>query len=667
MLRLLLPAMVLLPLAMNAAAAYAAWRQTWSEAATEMARTADAAAEYARRLFDGLLLRLDRADDILAGLTDADIRAREPELHAALARASAGAPSDDHRAPYIFVYDREARPLVSGSVFPVPRGQSFMHREFNTALRGPGAPVLHVSPAYIGSVTGRSFFAVTRRRLETGNGLPQQDYDGVINASVDVEEASEGLRRLAGEARSDVLSLLRQDGVVLARSLRDANNVGRVAEGSPILAAFRRGEDRGLAGLVSSIDQVERLVAFRRVSGYPVYASAARRRTEVVAHWRRIVAGQLTVGLPATLALLGLAVLVRRRSRDLAASHAGLERRVAERTAELAESEARLRLAQEAGGVGLWDWELDSGRVFWSEQYFRVWNLDPAHIAPSFDSFLAALDPADRAPTAARLEATRRDPAQRSYEAEFRLPQPDGTVRWVLARGEILRDPKTGEALRLVGVCLDVTERRLSEDRLRLLAREVDHRAKNALAVVQAAVRLAPKHDAGAFAQAIDGRVRSLARVHSLLAEGRWTGTDLRGLAEGELAAFLPHAAGEAPGAIRAEIDGPSTWLGPAAAQALSMALHELATNAVKYGALSAEGGLVRLSWAVDGPAGLLRLCWAESGGPPLAAPPRHRGFGSRVLEGTVQGQLGGSVRQDWTAAGLVCRIEVPLDRLAQG
>ena len=206
----------------------------------------------------------------------------------------------------------------------------------------------------------------------------------------------------------------------------------------------------------------------------------------------------------------------------------------------------------------------------------------------------------------------------------------------------------------------EVKERRRVEERQTLLTRELDHRAKNALAVVQAALRLTPRDDAEAFARAVEGRVSALSRAHTLLAEGRWDGAELGALAAGELAPFL---AADADGP-RAELLGPPLSLSPGAAQALSMALHELATNAVKHGALSVPGGRVSLRWSADGAAGLLKLRWEETGGPPLAAPPSRRGFGSRVLEATLRVQLGGAVTRGWEPAGLVCEAALPLPRV---
>ncbi|MBV1797498.1 sensor histidine kinase [Siccirubricoccus sp. G192] len=219
---------------------------------------------------------------------------------------------------------------------------------------------------------------------------------------------------------------------------------------------------------------------------------------------------------------------------------------------------------------------------------------------------------------------------------------------------------------RFAALFLNVTERKVAEERQALLMREVDHRAKNALAVVQAALRLTKASDVPTYMRAIEGRVGALARAQAVLAEDRWAGADLRVLLRGELAAFLDD---NGMGGPRAGLEGPVVALPTGAAQPLAMAVHELATNAVKYGALSTPAGRVSVSWRLDGgPAGTLRLRWAEAGGPPVTGPPGRRGFGSRVLDSTVRGQLGGTVSLAWEAAGLVCDIEVPLgDAAAAG
>jgi two-component sensor histidine kinase len=201
------------------------------------------------------------------------------------------------------------------------------------------------------------------------------------------------------------------------------------------------------------------------------------------------------------------------------------------------------------------------------------------------------------------------------------------------------------------------------ETRLRLLAREVDHRAKNALAVVQAMLQLTPKNDLTTYVRAVEGRVSALSRAQTLLSEDQWRGASLHALLKAELAPFVSE--GDAEFGTRAELEGPPVLLPPTAAQPLAMAVHELATNAVKHGALSTPGGRVAISWHLTGqgnaPARALVLRWKESGGPPVAGAPAGRGFGSRVMTTVVRGQLGGRLSQSWLPGGLLCEIVIPM------
>jgi PAS domain S-box-containing protein len=207
-------------------------------------------------------------------------------------------------------------------------------------------------------------------------------------------------------------------------------------------------------------------------------------------------------------------------------------------------------------------------------------------------------------------------------------------------------------------------ERLRAEARQTLLAREVDHRAKNALSVVLAALRLTRALDVGSFQHAIEGRVAALARAQTLLAEDRWTGADLETMLRGELAPFLSADDARRPKAL---LTGPRIILPTHAAQPLAMALHELATNAVKHGALSVAAGRLTISWRLEaGPPRMLHLRWTEVGGPPVLGSPDRKGFGTRVLQGTVRDQLGGTVTLTWADPGPVCDIAVPLQHRAR-
>ncbi|MBC4019013.1 sensor histidine kinase [Siccirubricoccus deserti] len=199
-----------------------------------------------------------------------------------------------------------------------------------------------------------------------------------------------------------------------------------------------------------------------------------------------------------------------------------------------------------------------------------------------------------------------------------------------------------------------------------LLMREVDHRAKNVLAVVQSVLRLSPRDEPRTFVVAVEARIAALGRTQSLLAEAGRSGADLRVVVEQEVAPYI-QGQGQAPRLASVLIDGPQVALAATAVQPLAMVLHELATNAAKHGALSTSGGTVEIRWSAGrriGEDGLLHLRWAESGGPPVPGTPSRRGFGSRVIEATVRGQLGGSVVRRWARTGLICEVTVPLGRI---
>jgi two-component sensor histidine kinase/two-component SAPR family response regulator len=182
-----------------------------------------------------------------------------------------------------------------------------------------------------------------------------------------------------------------------------------------------------------------------------------------------------------------------------------------------------------------------------------------------------------------------------------------------------------------------------------LLAREVDHRARNSLAVIQSIVAMMPATPSASAAKIIEGRIRAMARAHTLLSEARWEGADLSRLVNEELE---PYRAND-----RIRVSGPAVAIRPAVAQNFALAVHELATNAAKYGALSAQNGALTVSWSLDEQT--LTLAWVETGGPP-AKKPERMGFGTRVIEASIKRQLGGNVFKEWRPSGLRATIAIP-------
>jgi PAS domain S-box-containing protein len=197
-------------------------------------------------------------------------------------------------------------------------------------------------------------------------------------------------------------------------------------------------------------------------------------------------------------------------------------------------------------------------------------------------------------------------------------------------------------------IARDITGQKRSQEEIAILAREAEHRSKNVLANVQAMVKLSQSDTSAGLKEAIEGRIRALANVHSLFVETRWIGAELSTIATQELAPYSKESE------TRVRIEGPQVFLKPDIAQSIAMILHELATNAAKYGALMAAEGQIELKWS-HGADGWLILCWTEMGGPELQTPAR-KGFGTRITERMVD-QLKGKAHFDWRPEGLVCEI----------
>jgi two-component sensor histidine kinase/DNA-binding response OmpR family regulator len=343
-----------------------------------------------------------------------------------------------------------------------------------------------------------------------------------------------------------------------------------------------------------------------------------------------------------------------RKTRQLEAFNRELESRVAERTAalessnaQLLESERRRSLALRAGNMGSWDLDPVSGSYTWDEGQYRLYGVAKSAFVANIQNVLGLVHADDQEAIDSTMKHT--IATGQGGQMEFRIIRPDGEQRWCLGTVAVTSD-SPGQAMRLSGCTVDITERKLAEERQVLLAREVDHRAKNALAVVQSLVRLTRAETITDFVKAVDGRVRALASVHTLLSESRWEGASLRQLVDDEMAPYQSRQAGQI------YIDGSPVLLLPAAAQTFALALHELATNAAKYGALS-TGGCVKIKW--EPKAEDLVLSWEEEAGAKVEAP-SSKGFGLTVIKASIEGQLSGKVSLDWRPSGLRCRFSIP-------
>jgi PAS domain S-box-containing protein len=322
---------------------------------------------------------------------------------------------------------------------------------------------------------------------------------------------------------------------------------------------------------------------------------------------------------------------------------------LAQSTSQLGESERRRSMAIAAGKMGSWDWDWINGDWMWDAGQYRIFGVDQRNFKVTSENIQALLHPDD-------VENLRKaiahfEKGARSYESEFRVLRPDGEVRCCVGTAAATVD-RAGRVVRLSGVTVDITERKRAEERQNLLAREVDHRAKNALALAQSIVRLTRASDVKDYVQAVEGRISALARVHTILSLSNWEGAEVGRLVDEEIA---PYSSGD-----QIELFGEELQLLPATAQTLALALHELVTNSAKYGALSTLAGRLKIKWEVRGEQ--LQLLWEERGGPPVEKPV-SRGFGTRSVIASIESQLGGRAEFDWRAEGLICRLLVPLTR----
>lgn len=324
----------------------------------------------------------------------------------------------------------------------------------------------------------------------------------------------------------------------------------------------------------------------------------------------------------------------------------------------LTKNETRVRLAQEAGGVGIWEWDVDSGVAVWSELSYRLMGL-PDGEPVSIEAFADAIHGDDRRRVRDAIDAAVRDGG--TFDAEFRVVHQDGSIRWIHAKAELFGANETRRG-RMVGINIDVTERVMAEMRQRVLVQELHHRVKNTLAIVQSIARQTFRGVAGtdgAF-EAFENRLANLARTHDLLMLNETIGGTLLAIV-GE--AIAPYGGGQPE---RFSVSGPHVVIDPRAAVALSMALNELGTNATKYGALALPAGRVAIAWSIRPEADRLLLTWTESGGPPVQAPARS-GFGSRLIERVLAHELEGSAHIFYRPDGIVCEIDMPVAGAADG
>jgi PAS domain S-box-containing protein len=652
-LRVLLCAAVILPWLVAAGISWQWHHEEIDSATMTAAKTAGIVREHMLRVIEGQASAIEIVDRLIAGMSWDDIRNSQP-LHRELRAIAA-------RAPHI-----EAVTLVSpdgqgannSDVFPAP-ALGVADRDYFRALKTRDE--LHIGRVIEGRRTGNFYYTVSRRR-HTADG----SFDGLILITV-AQEYLENFWRSLVSGNGSVVTLVRKDGNMLGRYPGLQSIPPSLAANSPFLNVARS-QQSGTYQHVSEIDGVPRIYAFNAIGDLGLFAIVGLSRDAVLATWR---SGTMYLGLAAALVSFLLSALILLAQRKQNALAREIERRAEvektlvareEHVAALERADVALRasekkfrtlfeklkqgvLIRDASGV-IVAANAAAERIFGNSiEEMR------GHTTESLGWVPLAVDgeriPVECRPSIVALRTGKEN--EGALMSVFNVA--DAKRRWVVADAIPITDT-AGTVKGVFSIYSDVTEQRRTEEAERLLAREVDHRAKNTLAVIQAIVRLSRAPTLKEFVASVEGRIHALASVHTLLARDRWSGADLRSVIDVELAPFRSSDG-------RITISGPGVRLRAEAAQPLAMVIHELATNAAKYGALSPERPQARLSIAWEYRNGRLQLRWRETG-VPIASPPKTTGFGDRLVRSTVESQFRGSWQPTWTADGLDAVLVLP-------
>jgi len=342
-----------------------------------------------------------------------------------------------------------------------------------------------------------------------------------------------------------------------------------------------------------------------------------------------------------------------RKTRQLAELNRELEKRVVERTSELSAVAARLNLAMDVARLGTWDWNLNSGEIVWSEGHYALHGYRVGEVEPSYEAWRQRVHPDDRP----AVERAVQDALATGtpYHQIYRAVTPDGGVIWCDARATFERD-RTGRPQRMIGVVMDVSEHKAAEERQKLMLTELHHRVKNSLATVQAVAGLSARQASSmeAFCSSFTRRLVAMSRTHTLLVSSNWQRIGLRQLLANEVVSFDGRQS-------RVSLSGPPITLPSEIALTLGLAIHELTTNAAKYGALSVPDGRLEVSWAMQssGEGGELRIVWRERDGPKVA-PPTRQGFGTVLLQRVFAAIPGGAVDVRYDYDGIEVDLVIP-------
>ena len=327
----------------------------------------------------------------------------------------------------------------------------------------------------------------------------------------------------------------------------------------------------------------------------------------------------------------------------------------ARRSAEqqIAHGAQMLLVASEIGKVGMWDWNVNTGELIWSDEHFRMEGYEVGEVIPTYERWAERVHPDDR--EGCDIKIAQAMESGEDYVNEYRICHADGDVRWVSARGRYLYDEQ-GKPVRMLGAMIDITHRRREEEWQRLLVAELQHRVRNLIGMVRSVARLsAPSHrNVDDYVDHLIGRLQAMGRTQSTLTRSPGRSVDLSELVREEL---VVHAVQP----DMCHVDGPEVALSPHAAEIVTLAIHELATNSVKYGALG-DTGYIRIVWSTEvrGNKTWVVLRWQETA-PRGKTKNNRKGFGRRLIEERVPYELEGKGSLAVHDTGVLAHLEFPL------
>lgn len=628
-------------------------------------RTIQILEEHALRVFEAQQLILDQTDQYLADMNWSDIRA-SAEVHQFLRETAANSPHVDG----LWLVPPDGRTANSADFFPFPDVNVSDRTYFRTLQT---IDELHYGEMIVGRTKGTFNFNLSRRRS------PRDEFNGVLLVTSSLDYFTDFWKR-ASEG-SFVVGLYREDGEILARYPLIDSLPSRLADDAPLIALMQTADDQVYQS-ISSLDGTPRIYGFSRVGNTPLFIRYGVPNADVFANWR---SETLRMGLLSLLAsaLLSIAMgTILRQQRHLGATAVSW-RRTAEKLAkevnrrELAEDVAaeRMRLLDEvrtltaqrqsilenmAEGVIALDIE---GRIIYANRE-AVEDLGPFQQGTQPFSQLimsrriVAADGSDIDPE----QSPEKAPLQGKdlQETEFVIRDEQGRLASCLFRGGAIFGAD-GQAEGAVLTFWDITERKREAERQDLLTRELDHRVRNMLATIMAMIRISnePHQSKERFVAALSGRIGAMARTHGVLSEGRWEGVNIGRLVADEVA-------NTADARQLVTKGNPELMLPPKEAADLALGLHELATNATKYGAWSDPNGCVTLTWWCEAGADgeVLHVRWKEAGGPAIETQPDRKGFGTTLLQSIFSAS--GGVSLTYQPDGVLCTFALPIDTRRQ-